>query len=121
VSSSWLGSPASRDVVLAAGLVRRLHEPLARLLEILRPGDEVADLLVVDHRGEPVGADKEEVVAFGGDRERVDVDFAVRAEGTGDHRSLGMGVRLFRGDAPTSHEVGDEGVVIGELLELPAA
>ena len=70
MSSSSLGRPGhpeqdDRDVVLTAGLVRRLDEPLARLLEVARTRDEVPDLLVVDHRGQPVGADEEKVVALG--------------------------------------------------------
>jgi hypothetical protein len=108
------------DVVLSARLVCRLYEPFACLLEVAGPRHEVAYLLVIHHRGEPIGADEEEVIALGLDRERVDVDFAVRPERTGDHRPLRMGVRLLRGDASASHEVRDEGVVVGELLELPA-
>ena len=102
-------------------LLAALTSPLPRLLEVARAREEVADLLVVDHRRQPVGAEEEEVARLGLDRERVDVDLAVRAERARDHRALRVSVGLLGGEAPAPHEVGDERVVVGELLELPAA
>ncbi len=47
----------------------------------------------------------------------VDVDVGVGAERAGDHRALRVLLGLLGGEPAASHEVADEGVVLGELLE----
>ena len=41
-----------------------------------------------------------------------------RAEGPGDHRALGMRPGLLGGELAATNELGDERVVLGQLLEL---
>ena len=78
----------------------------------------VEDLVVGDHRRQPVGAEQEDVARLRLDRERVDVDVGIGAERARDHRALRMGLRLLRRELAAAHELGDERVVVGELLEL---
>ncbi len=75
------------------------------------------DRLGVDHRREPVGAEQEEVARSRLDREHVDVDVRVGAERTRDHGALRVHLGLFGRQLAAPHELGDERVVVGELLE----
>src|SRR5207248_8331110 len=110
------------DVVLAAALVRRADERLRRRLQIVAVFlDAREDDLVLDHRGEPVRAEHEQVAGPAGDREGVGVDVRVGAERAGDHRALGMGLGVLGGELAAADELGDERVVLGHLLELAVA
>ncbi len=75
------------------------------------------DRPVVDHRGEAVGAEHEDVAGAGLDRERVHVDLGVGAEHARDHRALGVDLGLLAREAAAADELGDERVVLGQLLE----
>ena len=57
----------------------------------------------------------------GVDGERVDVDVGVGAERARDHRALRVHLRLLRRQLAAPHELGDERVVVGQLLELVVA
>ena len=52
---------------------------------------------------------------------RVDVDLGVGAERARDHRALRVGLRLLGRQAAGAHQVGDERVVLGQLLEPAVA
>ena len=97
------------DVVLAAAPVRgadqRLHEPVEVAALLV---DELFDRPVVDHRGQAVGAEQEEVAGSRLDGERVDVDVRVGAERARDHRPLRVLLRFLRRQLAASHELGDE-------------
>ena len=83
--------------------------------------DLAQDRLVVDHRGEAVRAEQEEVAGLGLDRERVDVDVGVGAERARDHGPLRVPLRLLGRELAAADELGDQRVVLGQLLELPFA
>ena len=104
VSSSPPSPSASRKrttVTLSSppALFAALTSPLPAWSRSFALRHEVADLIVVDHRRQPVGAEEEEVVGLGRHRERVDVDLRIRPQRTRDHRALRMGVRFLRRDA----------------------
>ena len=106
-----LSSPPPRFAALDERLRRRVEVAAVRR-------DELLDRLAVDHVGEPVGAEQEDVAGLAPDRERVDVDVGVGAERARDHRALRVHLGLLRRELAAAHELGDERVVVGELLEL---
>ena len=85
------------------------------------PQHELGDALGVDHRRQAVGAEQEDVARLRRDRERVDVDVRVGAERARDHGALRVHLGLGRGELAAPHELGDERVVVGELLEPAVA
>ena len=113
------GEEHDGDVVLAASPVRRLHERLRRRVEVVRLGDEPEDVLVGHHRRQAVGAEQVGIARARLDDEAVDVDLMIGAEGPRDDRALRMRLRLLGCEPPASHQIGDEGVVVGQLLEPP--
>ena len=107
-----------RDVVVAAAIVRFLDQRACRCAEVVPVlRDTRRDRLDIDHRGEAVGAEQEEVADSGLKRERVDVDVGVGTERTRDHRSLRMHFGFFGGQLAAPHELCDERVVVGQLFE----
>ena len=72
---------------------------------------------LVDHGRETVRAEEEHVAGAGLDGEAVDDDGGIGAERPGDHGPLRMYLRLLRGQATGPNEVGDERMVLGQLLE----
>ena len=88
---------------------------------VARLDDGRGSSLVADHVGQPVGAEQEEVAGLGLDRERVDVDVGLGAERARDHRALRVRLRLLGRELAAAHELGDERVVVGQLLELAVA
>ena len=111
------------DVVLAAAAVRR-----ARRAPSPRPrgrrgcsSTTLEDRVVVDHRRQAVRAEQEEVARLGRRRERVDVDVRVGAEGARDHGALRVRLGLLGREPAAADELGDERVVLGQLLELAVA
>ena len=109
------------DVVLAAAGVGRAHELSGGVVEGRRGGEDAEDVVVRHHRREPVGAEEEEVARLGLDRGRVDVDLGIGAERARDHRALRVGVGLLGREPSAPHEVADERVVLGQLLQLAVA
>ncbi len=75
------------------------------------------DLVLGHHRGQPVGADQEEIALRRFDEDRVDVDVEIGAEGAGDHGALWMCLCLLGCEPSASDQVADERVILGELLE----
>ena len=75
----------------------------------------------VDHRRQAVRAEQEDVAVAGLDGERVDVDVGLGPERARDHRALRVDRRLLGRELTAPHELGDERVVVGQLLELPVA
>ena len=91
-------------------------------VEIVARGDEYPlDLLVGDHRGEPVGAEQEEVAVLRREREEVDLDLGVGAERASDDRALRVGLGLLGREAAAANELRDQGVILGQLGELVLA
>src|SRR2546430_3187034 len=102
------------DVVLAAASVRSLHQRLESYADVLAvPLDELEDLALSHHVGEPVGAEEKDVAGLGRDRESVDVDVGVRAQGAGDDGALRMG----RSEEHTSELQSQSNLVCRLLLE----
>jgi hypothetical protein len=111
-----------RDVVLAAAAIGRGDELLRGGVEVVAARfDDVEDLLVADHRSQPVGADQEEVAGVGLDRERVDVDVRVGSERARDHRALRVRLRLLGRQPARPDELCDERVVLRQLVDLTVA
>ena len=132
-SSSWstgtrlLGAIGGRadleqedgDVVLAAALVGCLDQLLRGLLEVgAVPLERLLDRSVVDHVAEPVGAKEEDVAFLGLDPEDVAVHVRVGSERPGDHGALRVRLGLLLGQLSGARQLGDERVVVGDLLEL---
>ncbi len=112
------GEEDGGDVVLAAAIVRRLDQGPRGGRQIVPVAvEDPRDRIDVDHRGEAVGAEEEDVARPGLEGERVDVDARVGAERAGDHGPLGMHLGLLRRELAPAHELGDERVVVGQLLE----
>ena len=80
--------------------------------------DDAEDRLVVDHRRQAVRADEEGRPALASIEKRVDVDVGIGAERAGDDRALRMDLRLLGREPAAADELGDERVVVGQLLDL---
>ena len=72
----------------------------------------------VDHCREPVRAEQKDVAGRAVDGEDVHIDIGVGAERAGDHRALRMDLGLLRRQLAPPDELGDERVVVGQLLEV---
>ena len=97
------------DVVVAARLVGRIDERASGEFGVTAGGvDDLENVLVAEHRGQPVGADEKEVARLGFDRERVHVDVGVGAEHACDHEALRVIVRFLLRQAAAADELGDE-------------
>ena len=70
---------------------------------------------------QPVGADQVQVAGLHGGRERVDLDRLLGAERAGDHRPVRVLVGLLLRQPARADELGDERVVVGELLQPAVA
>ena len=105
-----------------AALVRGADERLRGALQVAPVARDLRqDRLVVDHRGEPVGADEEEIARPGLDGKGVHVHVGVGAERACDHRALWVALGLLRRELAAADELCDERVVLGQLLELALA
>src|SRR5205823_14042122 len=88
-----------RDVVLPAVLVGRVDQPVCSVLERGAVLDDGLDVLLGDHRGEPVGAEEGDVAVAAGIRERLDFDARLGAERARDDRTLGVVLGLLGAQA----------------------
>ena len=84
-------------------------------------GEQLRDLLLAEHRRQPVGADQEDVAGPGGDGLHVDLDLRLGAERAGDDRALRVVLGLGVGELALAPHLLDQRVVAGEPLELAAA
>ena len=71
--------------------------------------------------GQPVRAEQVDVARLGRDGEGVHVDVRVGADRARDHGALRVRVGLLGRQPAAPHELGDERVVVGELLEVSVA
>ena len=85
------------------------------------PASSRGDLLLADHRRQPVGAEQEDVAGLGGDGLHVDLDLRLGAERAGDDRALRMVLGLLVGELALAPHLLDQRVVAGQPLELAAA
>ena len=94
-----------RDVVAAARRVGGVDQALAERLERVGLLEQRAQLGLVDHRGQPVGAQQEEVARLG--REDVDVDLDARLgpERARDHGALRVLLGLLLGQLAARDEL----------------
>ena len=103
-------------------LVRGVDERAGRRVEVARPLDErVRIAAVADHVVSPSEQSRKTSPGSRLDRERVDVDVGLGAERARDHRALRVGLGLLRRELAAAHQLGDERVVVGELLEHAVA
>ena len=96
-------------------------EPPGGLLEVALAGQDRGDVLVLQHRRQPVRAEQEDVAGAGAEGHRVDVDLRLGTERAGDHRALRMLGGLIAGQLPLTAQLLDQRVVVGDLLELALA
>ena len=107
------------DVVAAAAVVGGADQPAGGPLEVALAGPQDRDeVLVVEHRRQPVGAEQEDVARAGADGHRVDVDVRLGAERPRDHRPLRVLGRLVARQLALAPQLLDQRVVVGDLLEL---
>ena len=107
--------------VAAALFIRGRDQPLDRAIEITLVRQDVLDLIVLEHAGQPVRAQKErisEVRLLGDD---VDLHALLHAERAHDHVLVRPVLRLFRRDSLHPDVVVDQRVILGQLHELVAA
>ena len=84
-------------------------------------GEDAGDVLLVDHRRQPVGADQEEVAGLGGDGLDVDLDLGLGAECAGDDRALRVVLGLRVGELALAPHLLDQRVVAGQPFEAAGA
>src|SRR5262249_2560066 len=109
------------DVVPATALVGGVDQPAHRASEALRVGEDLLDLVVGDHRGQPVAAEQEHVPVARREGHRVDAHARLWAQGAGDDRALRVFLRLLLGQPALPAQLFDQRVVLGETLELAVA
>ena len=107
------------DVVVAAPAHGLVHQLSRATLGLAVAGEDLGNLVIFQHRGKPVGAQKQTVAGFHGQLEQVRLGARVAAQGAGDDRALGMNAGLGLSNLPGLNKVGHKRVVAGELLHLP--
>ena len=83
--------------------------------------DDGLDVLLGDHRGEPVGAEEVDVAVAARIRERLDFDARLGAERARDDRTLGVVLGLLGAQAALPDQLLDQRVILGQPLETPVA
>ena len=107
------------DVVVAAPAHGLVHQLGRAALGLAVAGEDLGNLVIFQHRGKPVGAQKQTVAGFRGQLEQVRLGARVAAQGAGDDRALGMNAGLGLSNLPGLNKVGHKRVVAGQLLHLP--
>ncbi len=110
-----------RDVVLAAGRVRRVDEEVGGAGRVALPAQQRADGPGPQHRGETVRAEQQPVAGEQRHRVHVDLDVVLDAERPGDDRALRVHRGLLLGEPALAHQLLDQAVVGGQLAELAVA
>ena len=107
----------SRPPAALAASIRRLPSVSSESAVL----EQRPQLRLVDHRGEAVGAEQEEVAGLG--REDVDVHLhaGLGAQRAGDHGALRVLLGLLLGQLAAGHELADQRVVLGQADELAVA
>ena len=75
--------------------------------------------MVLQHSGQAVGAQQQTVARLYVDLEEIGAGAGIGAQSSRDHRALGMHPRLGFGDLTGLDEIGNQGMVAGQLLQLP--
>ena len=110
------------DVVLASRGVRRVDEHPSGFVEVVGVLlEDVTDRVVADHRRQAVGAEHEHVSRLRRHGHHVHRHLGVRPQGARDDGPVRMAARLVGREPARADELGDERVVIGELLERAVA
>ena len=111
-----------RDVVPPARVVGRRDQPRGRSGRSDPPDcSSRFELRLVDHRGQPVGADEEHVARARRVDVEVDLHGRLGPQRARDHRALRVRLRLLLGELAARHELADQRVVAGEPHEVAAA
>lgn len=101
------------DVVVAAPAHGLVHQLSRATLGLAVVGEDLGDLVVFQHRGKAIGAQKQTVAGFHGDFEEIRLGARVAAQSAGDDRALGMNAGLGLGNLPGLDKVGHKRVVAG--------
>ena len=109
------------DVVAAAGLVGLVDQPGGGRVEVGLMREDLRDLVLGDHRREPVAAEHHDVAGAPGVGPGVDLDLGVDSKRTGDDRTLRVLGGLLLGQLAALDELADQRVVLGQQLELAVA
>ena len=107
------------DVVVAAPAHGLVHQLSGATLGLTVVGEDLGDLVIFQHGGKAIGAQKQAVAGFHGDFEEIRLGARVAAQSAGDDRALGMNAGLGLGNLAGLDKVGHKRVVAGELLHLP--
>ena len=110
-----------RDVVAPAAAVGRVDQLADRASEAARADEDVAHLGLGDHRRQAVAAEQEDVAGLGREGHGVHLHLGLGAEGAGDDRALRVLLGLLLGEAALAAQLLDQGVVLGEALQLAVA
>ena len=108
----------SGDVVAAAGAVGFVDQGPHGGAHRAGAGEQLGDLLLVQHRRQSVGADQEDIARGGGHGLQIGFDLGLRTECPGDDRALRVVLRLGVRDLALAPHLLDQRVVTGQLLEL---
>ena len=98
---------------------QRAAPPCARSARLLL--DDLGIVVVVDHRREPVRAEQEDVAGLGPRPRTCRRRRRVGAERARDHGALRVQLGLLGRELAAADELGDERVVVGQLLERAVA
>jgi hypothetical protein len=109
------------DVVAAAGLVRLGDEQGCGRVEAVGTGEDLGDPALLDHRGEPVGAQQIDIPGPGAVGHRVDLDHFLGPERAGDDRALRVILCLLVGEPALAAKLLDQRVVRGQQAQLAVA
>ena len=109
------------DVVLTARLVGRVDETIGRDPRIGVELGNTEHVVVAHHGGQTVGADQQAVTRPRVDRVEIDVDVGVDPERSGDDRASRVYLGFCGREPAFTHELLDQAVVFGELLEHAVA
>ncbi len=110
-----------RHVVVAARVVGSPHESPHGLVERSAASDQARDRSVPDQTGQTVGAEQQDVAVPYLHDAGVDIELGTGAERACDHRALRVHRRLLARQATGALELGDQRVVVRELLQHAVA
>ena len=106
------------DVVASAAFDGQPHQLGSRLARVAHPAQHGGDGRLGHLVEETVRAQQVPVAVVRVDHEHVDGDAVVHAQHAGDDVALRVDRRLLGREAALAHQVGDQAVVGGELVEL---
>jgi hypothetical protein len=109
------------DVVPAARVVGRVDQPRADLPERRPARQQLLEVGLVDHRGQAVGAEHEDVAPARGEDFDIDLNLRLWAKCARDDRALRVCLSLLLRELAARDQLADERVVAREADEVAVA